>query len=76
MFTPGLLDDIVEQSNLYAKEVMGEDKYRTWTTITREELRAYLGFCILMGINHLPALDDYWSKDPTLHYLRVPQINC
>ena len=27
MFTPALLDSIVEQSNLYAKEVMGEDKY-------------------------------------------------
>ena len=36
--------------------------------ITREELRAYLGFCILMGIAHLPAFDDYWSTDPTLHY--------
>ena len=21
-----------------------------------------------MGVTHLPALDDYWSSDPTLHY--------
>ena len=21
-----------------------------------------------MGIDHLPSLDDYWSKDPLLHY--------
>ena len=34
----------------------------------KEEMKAYLGFCILMGINHLPALDDYWSTDPTRHY--------
>ena len=47
---------------------MGEEKYSRWTQITREELQAYFGFCILMGINHLPALDDYWSTDPTLHY--------
>ena len=59
MFTPGFLDTIVTQTNLYAKEVMGEDKYRSWVKITREELRAYIGFCILMGINHLPAMDDY-----------------
>ena len=68
MFTTDLQDEIVKQSNLYAKEVMGEEKYSRWTQITREELQAYFGFCILMGINHLPALDDYWSTDPTLHY--------
>ena len=68
MFTPSFMDMIVEQSNLYAKQVMGDEKYASWEKITREELRAYLGFCVLMGIAHLPALDDYWSTDPTLHY--------
>ena len=71
MFTPAFLDTMVQQSNLYAKEVMGDEKYTTWEKITTDELKAYLGFCILMGINHLPALDDYWSKDPTLHYSPV-----
>ena len=66
-FTCDLLDDIMKQTNLYAKEVMGEEKYSAWSTITKEELRACLGFCILMGINHLPALDDNWSTDPALH---------
>ena len=59
MFTPDLVDDMVEKSNLYTKEVMGEKKFSVWTKVTREELRAYLGFCVLMGINHLSALDDY-----------------
>ena len=70
MFTPALLDSIVEQSNMYAKEVMGEEKFSSWEKITSEEMKAYLRFFILMGINHLhlPALDDYWSTDPTLHY--------
>ena len=67
-FTPSFMDMIVEQSNLYAKQVMGEEKYASWEKISREELGAYLGFCILMGIAHLPALDDYWSTDSTLHY--------
>ena len=62
---------MVEQSNMYAKEVMGEEKFSSWEKITNEEMKAYLGFCILMGINHLPALDDYWSTDPTLHYSPV-----
>lgn len=59
---------IVEQSNLYGKQVMGEEKYATWEKLTTEELKAYLGFCILMRVAHLPALDDYWNTDPTLHY--------
>ena len=40
MFTTDLQDEIVKQSNLYAKEVMGEEKYSRWTQITREELQA------------------------------------
>lgn len=68
MFTPTFINSIVEQSNLYAKEVMGDDKYSSWEKITSEELKAYFGFCILMGINRLPAIDDYWSSDQVLHY--------
>ena len=71
MFMPDLLDDMVQQTNLYAKEVMGEEKYSAWNKVTSEELRAYLGFSILMGINHLPALDDYWSTYPALHYSAI-----
>ena len=62
MFTPDLLDDIVQETNLYAK-VMGEEKYSAWNKVTSEELRAYIGFSILIGINHLPALVDYWSTE-------------
>ena len=46
---------------------MGEEKYSAWSKVIREDIRVYLGFNILMGINHLPALDDYWSTDPGLH---------
>ena len=27
-----------------------------------------MGFQILMGVNHLPEIRDYWSTDPKLHY--------
>ena len=46
----------------------GDEKYADWDEVTADELKAYLGFCILMGINRLPALDDYWSSDCTLRY--------
>ena len=35
-----------------------------WMKITVEEFKVLLGFSILMRINHLPSLYDYWSKDP------------
>ena len=68
MFTPSLMDSIVKQTNLYAKEVMGDERYAVWDKVTTDELKTYLGFCVLMGINQLPALDDYWSSDLTLCY--------
>ena len=33
-----------------------------------EDLWAFFGFSILMGINHLPSIRHYWSNDPQLHY--------
>ena len=73
MFTPSLIDTIIEQTNLYAKQVMGDDKYAAWEEVSTDELKAYLGFCILMGINWLPALDDYWSSDHTLRYSPIAE---
>ena len=58
----------MEESNRYAEQVMGEERYAQWTQITVDELKAFLGFSILMGIDQLPSVDDYWSKDPCLHY--------
>jgi len=62
---------IVEQSNLYAIEVMDEEKAEKWNPITTQDLEAYFGFTILMGINSLPALKDYWKRNPVYHYAPV-----
>ena len=37
-----------------------------WTPITGNELAAFLAIFIAMGINSLPAIDDYWSSDPIM----------
>ena len=67
-FTITLIDLIVEQTNLYASRVMDPTHYEKWTKVTAEEILAYFGFMILMGINHLPSLADYWKLDPTYRY--------
>lgn len=63
-FFTELINGIVDTSNSYAKETMHSEKYAEWPKITPTELRAYLGFQMLMSINRLPSLDDYWSKNP------------
>ena len=70
-FGDDLVQVIVEESNRYAREVMGDEKYDTWRVITADEVKAYLGFSILMGIVQLPSLDDYWKRDPLLHYAPI-----
>ena len=44
---------------------MKDNKYEQWTKVTCEEMR---GFHILMLINRLPSIDDYWSLNPNLRY--------
>ena len=66
-FTPNILDEIVTQSNRYAQQVLGES-YNKYRPLTQVEIRAYFGFCMLMAINHLPAIDDYWKRDPIYNY--------
>ena len=65
------MEMIVEQTNLYAREVMGDEKFMKWNQVTEEELWAYLGFSILMVINHLPSLTDYWKTDEIYHFSPV-----
>ena len=70
-FSADLMEKIVEESNRYANQVMGDEKFNKWTKVTVEELDAFLGFHILMDIIHLPAVDDYWRGDPLLHYAPI-----
>ena len=70
-FTDTLKIHIVNQTNLYALQYMGQEKYDQWEPITVTELSAYLGFSILMGVVDLPAIEDYWKKDEIFHYSPV-----
>ena len=66
-----LTSHIVRQTNIYANQVMGEERYDKWEKVTESELMAYLGFAILMGIVQMPAINDYWRRDPFLHYAPI-----
>ena len=66
-FSDDLMQLMVTESNRYAEEVMRNEKFATWMKITVDEMKAFLGFSILMGLNQLPAVKDYW-KSEYLHY--------
>ena len=50
-----LIESIVEQSNLYAHQ-NGIN-----FTVTKEELKAFLGINFVMAINKLPTVAEYWT---------------
>jgi len=70
LFSLFLGDDVVDlidrETNMNAAQCLAETG-GTWST-TAVEIRAYIGFHILMGINRLKEMRDYWAKDGKLHY--------
>ena len=62
---------IVKETNSYAKHVLGDEKFSKWRKMDVVELKALLGFKILLAINNLPSIDDYWKRDPLLRYSPV-----
>ena len=71
-FTTTLVASIVEETNRYAREVLG-DNATTWVDVVAEDIWAFLGFALLMGINRLPQLHLYWNTDPVFHYLPIAE---
>ena len=63
-FTDELLQTITDESNRYRQQVLGNEQ----TQISLDDVKAFLGFTILMGIVVLPSREDYWKKDIRLHY--------
>ena len=76
-FSEDLMENIVRECNRYASQVMGDEKFQEWRAMNVDKLKAFLGFVILMAIIHLPSTDDYWRRDPFMHYtLIADRISC
>lgn len=61
-FDDNMFNHIVEQTNLYAVQKQSKN----WTPTSVEEMKAFFGMIIMMGIHVLPSIDHYWSSDPAL----------
>ena len=63
-FFDELISVNVKETNRYAKDCLKNDD-TTWET-NENEIRAFTGFFVLMGIVKLPHFYDYWSTSPLL----------
>ena len=50
---------------------MSSETFANFEPISTRDYEAYIGFNILMGINSLPSLDDYWKRDSIYHYVPI-----
>lgn len=62
------LELIVKESNRYALQK------KVLICLTLEELKAFIGILILMGLNPLPSLRLYWSTDQNFTNHRISSI--
>ena len=73
IFPPDMIECLVTETNRYAKqrqEAVGLTD-NGWTETHSNEMRAFIGINILMGIHSLPEQDLYWSEDK---FLGVPAV--
>lgn len=58
---------VSEETNSYAQLCMRAKPNPRWYDTTPDEMRAFLGCMVVMGIVSAPAQDLYWSKDKLFH---------
>ena len=77
-FTDAVWDLILEETNRYATQVQSSStspNARPWHDVTKEELCAFFGILIVMGIVHLPRQEMYWQQShPLLQGTQIPEI--
>ena len=59
-YTSELLDNIVVETNKYARQVMSSEKLSKFEPNSKTDIEAYIGFNIIMVINSLPSIEMYW----------------
>ena len=65
-FNNEIIDVIVRETNRYARQKLEGQALDKWQDVTLNEIKAFLGVCIVMAVNSLPSTAEYWSSDPFL----------
>ena len=63
------------ETNRYAAKTLAEKpSTMTWTPVIMEEIMAYVGMLIAMGVVSLPCIDDFFATEPILSHPWFPSI--
>jgi hypothetical protein len=76
-FTEEILNLITDQTNIYGKgkkQSNNQKKASNWKDVSKKDIESFLGLIILMGINNLPNMKLYWSKDMVFHNTFISSI--
>lgn len=77
IFDDEVIQNIVDQTNLYGKQEskkQTKDSPAVFVEVSKDEMCAYLGCLVLMGIHKLPLIDNYWSTDPALRVQSIAEV--
>ena len=63
---PAFFQLLADETNLYARQKIELKPDKKWYPTTADEMRAFIGVNIIMGIDKKPTIYQYWSTDPFL----------
>ena len=67
LWPPYLVDIIVAETNNYANQKQANG----WRDVNSDDVWTFLGIIVLMNINKVPKISDYWSRDPKVGNSKV-----
>lgn len=71
---PSFFDLLVDETNQYAQLKQVSKPDTNWYPTTPEEMKAFIGVNILMGIDLKPEIDSYWSTDEFLGNMGIQRV--
>ena len=75
-FTDEVWDLLVTETNRYAhNHTSTKPNARVYDDVDIDEMKAFIGVLILMGILQLPRLEMYWSTSELHKYVSTPGIS-
>lgn len=69
-FNQDVISNLVDQTNLYAQQ----NRTKNWQDTVDDEVRAFIGLLIGMGVHALPSFKLFWSTDPLFRVQPIVDI--
>ena len=74
LWDPRFFDLLADETNRYAQLKQVSKPNRKWYPTTPEEMRAFVGVNILMGIDQKAEIAHYWSTDDFLRNVGIQRV--